>query len=93
MQPKDIITNVGGYDVTSVSVLTRVLRKFEAGDTTTITVFRSGAELHLEVTFDEKPQVQESDNNQTQETPEVPGTTDETYPWWYDYLPPFFGQD
>ena len=93
VQPKDIITNVGGYDVTSVSVLTRVLRKFEAGETTTITVFRSGAELHLEVTFDEKPQAQESDNSQSQQTPEVPETPDGTYPWWFDYFPPFFGED
>lgn len=93
VQPKDIITNVGGYDVTSVSVLTRVLRKFEAGDTTTITVFRSGAELHLEVTFDEKPQAQDPTSGQSQETPEVPETPSGTYPWWYDYLPPFFGED
>ena len=34
----DIIVNLGGYDVTSVTELTRVLRRFEAGETTTVTV-------------------------------------------------------
>ncbi len=86
IQPKDIITNVGGYNVNSVSTLTRVLRKFEAGDTTTVTVFRGGAEIHLEVTFDEKPQPE------TQSSGEATEPSAE-YPWWYDYLPPFFGED
>ena len=49
----DIIVNVGGYDVSSVSELSRVLRKFEPGETTTITVFRGGAEVNLTITFDE----------------------------------------
>ena len=86
IQPKDIITNVGGYNVNSVSTLTRVLRKFEAGDTTTVTVFRGGAEIHLEVTFDEKPQPE------TQSSGEATEPSAE-YPWWFGYLPPFFGED
>ena len=91
IQVKDIIVNVGGYDVTSVNSLSRVLRKFEAGDTTTVTVFRSGAEVHLEITFDEKPQPQATEPSQGQQ-PQQP-TQEEELPWWYQFLPPIFGQD
>lgn len=51
----DIIVNLGGYDVKSVTDISRILRKFNAGDTTTITVYRSGREVNLSVTLDEKP--------------------------------------
>lgn len=88
IQPMDIITNIGGYEVTSVSSLSRVLRKFEAGDTTTVTLFRSGAVIHLEVTFDEKPQ--EALQTQPSEEPTEPS---QQYPWWYYYAAPFFGED
>ena len=55
LQAKDIIVNLGGYDVKSVSDLTRVLRKFKAEDTTTITVYRSGQRVDLKITFGAKP--------------------------------------
>lgn len=51
----DIIVNLGGYDVTCVTDVSRILRKFKAGDATTITVYRSGREVNLSVTLDEKP--------------------------------------
>lgn len=53
--PKDIITNVGGYDITCMSDLTRVLRNFKAGDETTVVVWRSGQKIVLRIIFDEKP--------------------------------------
>ncbi len=53
--PKDIITNVGGYDITCMSDLTRVLRNFKAGDETTVVVWRSGQKIVLPIVFDEKP--------------------------------------
>ena len=87
---KDIIINIGGYDINSVTTLTRVLRKFEAGDTTTVTVFRGGAEVHLQITFDEKPQQTAPSEP---ETPAEPTAPESGRPWWYDMLPPFFGED
>jgi len=51
----DIIVGLGGYEVESVTDLTRALRKFKSGDTTEIVVFRSGAEVKLTITLDEKP--------------------------------------
>ena len=52
----DIIIALGAYEVSGNSDLTRALRNFRPGDTTTITVFRSGAEVNLTITLDEKPQ-------------------------------------
>lgn len=51
----DIIVNLGGYNVTCVTELSRALRNFKAGDTTTVTVYRSGREINLSITLDEKP--------------------------------------
>lgn len=58
----DIIVNLGGYEVDSVTTLTRVLRRLEAGQTVTVTVYRSGRQEYLEITLDEKPV-------QTEDTP------------------------
>ena len=55
VQPKDIIVGLGDTTITSMNSLTRALQNFKAGDTTTITVWRSGMELKLEITLDEKP--------------------------------------
>ena len=78
---KDIIVALGDNEVGNVSELTRALRKFAAGDTTTITVFRGGRELVLDITLDEKP-----DSNQ--------GTMPEgDFDEWFDYLKPYFEND
>lgn len=55
IRAKDIITNLGGYEITSMTDLTRALRKFAAGDTTTVEVWRAGRKEFLSITLDEKP--------------------------------------
>ncbi len=83
----DIIINLGGYDVDSVTTLTRVLRRFEPGETISVTVYRNGAKEYLSVTLDEKPVA-------SQQTPSenTPGNSgNDTYDWWYDFVFPFFG--
>lgn len=55
IQAKDIITNVGGYQISCMSDLTRALRNFKAGDEATVTVWRSGKWIPLIIVFDEKP--------------------------------------
>ena len=57
IKPKDIIIDLGGHEVKGLTTLTRALRNFKAGDTTTVTVIRSGGKLVLEITLDEKPPV------------------------------------
>ena len=90
VQEKDIIIALGDYTVTGNSELTNALRRFSAGDTTTITVFRAGQELTLDITFDEKPQ--DLNTQSTQET--MPGEMPEngSYEEWYDYFAPYFGE-
>ena len=52
----DIIVAMGDIEVENRTDLQRALRQFKPGDTTTITVFRSGTEVKLTITLDEKPQ-------------------------------------
>ncbi len=52
---QDIILGLDDYEITSISDLTRALRKFDAGDTVTVTVLRAGREMELTLTLDEKP--------------------------------------
>ena len=89
VQAKDIIVAVGENEVRSVSDLTRALRKFKAGDTTTITVFRSGSKVVLDITLDEKPQDTDTQQPVNPDSSQMPqnGSYDE----WYDYFFPFFG--
>ena len=54
VQAKDIIVALGEHEVTSLNDLTAALQEFKGGETTTITVWRSGAELKLEIKLDTK---------------------------------------
>ena len=67
VQAQDIITEVGGYAVTSVSDLTRMLRKFKAGDTVSVEVYRAGQMKTLTVTLDEKPREETEEPTQPQQ--------------------------
>ena len=51
----DIIVDIGGYEIDSVTTLTRMLRRFEAGEATSVTVYRAGQNTYLTITFDAKP--------------------------------------
>lgn len=53
--PKDIIIELGGYQIKTKNDLSRALRNFEAGTTVTIVVWRSGHEITMSITLDEKP--------------------------------------
>ncbi len=49
---RDIIVGIGDQQVTSLNELTRVLEMFSGGETTTITVWRGGKEVVLDITLD-----------------------------------------
>ena len=89
IQAKDIITDLGGHKVTGITSLTRALRNFKAGDTTTVTVVRSGGQLELEITLDEKPQEQTQTATQPESSGTMPseGNPDE----WFEYFRRYFG--
>lgn len=92
LQQRDIITSLGSYDVASVTDLTRTLRKFKPGDTTTITVYRGGQTLDLTVTLDQKPAPTDTgsaSDDSTTPSGELPSSGN--YEDWYNYFAPFFG--
>ncbi len=86
IQAGDIIINVGGHDVGSISALSRVLRKFEPGQETTITVWRNGGKVHLKITLDERPEEEQQPTQQEGPSTIMPEYGD--YDDWFDY---FFG--
>ena len=55
VRPKDIIIELGGYPVRTMNELSKILRNLEAGQTVTIVVWRSGIEVIMDITLDEKP--------------------------------------
>lgn len=88
IQSKDLITAVDDHKITTRTDLTRTLRNYKAGDTAEITVVRSGRELTLTITFDEKPH-----DTTVETTPQgdssMPSEGD--YGDWYEYFRRFFG--
>lgn len=86
----DIIVGLGDQDITCVEDISKALRNFKVGDTTTITVFRSRRLLDLTITFGEKPQADSQASTDDVQIPEnnsqIPDSDD--YPNWWDF---FFG--
>ena len=92
----DIIVDLGGYAVDSVTTLTRVLRRFDAGQTTTMIVVRNGQKVYLDVTLDQKPaQQNDAAQNDNSSNSGNNGNNENSYGQWFDnwkdYLSPFFG--
>lgn len=99
IQKGDIITGLNGADITCYDDLAAALKKFGAGDTTTISIYRQGQTLELQITFDEKKgdmnnQTESAEEDETEST--APSDNREQpegdYNQWYDYFAPFFGR-
>ena len=92
LRAKDIIVELGGYEVRNVNSLTRALRHFKAGDETVIVVYRGGQKLSLPIVLDAKP-VEESAATTPETTPENSNTQGNSSDWWSNIMPPFFGNN
>ena len=91
IRPGDIIVELGGKEVDSLSALTPAVKDFKVGDTTTVVVYRSRQLLELTITFGERPH--ENTNTDTDTDTEIPQPTGDMpssgdYKDWFDY---FFG--
>ena len=87
IQPKDMIIQLGDTKITGITTLTRALRNYKAGDTTTITIIRSGNQMELTITLDEKPQA-----SAVSDSDPVPMPSEGNAEEWYDYyFRHFFG--
>ncbi len=87
IEPKDIVIAVDEHEVSNVTELTRALRNYKAGDTATVKLIRSGKEISVEITFDERPQQTES----TAPQQSAPMPNEGSYDEWFDYFRRYFG--
>ena len=72
----DIITTLGDTKIDSSNSLIYALRKYKAGDTTEITVWRDGKEIEMTITFDENlsaGQPQQQQQAQPAPSEDMPG--------------------
>ena len=67
IQPGDIITKCGDKEIKGYEDLTSAIKSYSAGDTVEITVYRSGNESTLSITFDESNTSNESYQQQQQQ--------------------------
>ena len=61
----DVITRMDDTAITSRQDLSAALKSYRAGDTATLTVYRSGSYITTEITFDQQPQITGSDTEDT----------------------------
>jgi len=66
----DIITAIGDTEVDSMESLRFALRRYRAGDTTTITAWRSGESIKVDLTFDEDLSAGQPEQPQQQRLPQ-----------------------
>ena len=59
----DVITKMGDKTLTSRQDLSAAMKGYRAGDTVTLTVYRSGQYIEVELTFDAQPQTTGSDDS------------------------------
>ena len=84
VQANDVIVKIGDQELNAYENLQQALRKYRAGDQTTITVYRNGELVTLPITFDAKPEELPpiTEPAPSQPTPSEPDSTEETEnPW------------
>ena len=74
IQKGDIVTQIEGKDVASISELNRYKYNYEIGDKVTLTVIRNQEEMKVEVTLGNPPEEKEEPKTQTQ-TIQVPSSS------------------
>ena len=89
IQAKDIVIGLDNYEVSNVTELTRTLRNYKAGDTATVKLIRSGKEMTLEITFDERPNTTQTEEIPSEQKEQMPQSGD--FDDLYEYFRRFFG--
>ena len=83
---------MGDTTLTDRQDLSAALKNYRAGDTVTLTVYRSGEYITLDLTFDERPQTTGDDTTDNQQGNQQQGGQDysDMFRDFYDY---YFGQN
>ena len=90
LQMGDVITKVDDHDIKSMEDLTAVKKQYAAGDTSTLTIYRSGETMTVELTWDAVP----ADQQNEEETQSGSGNNNQSgngYTNPYDIFDYFFG--
>ena len=91
LQLGDVITKLNDTAITSMTDLTMAKKSYKAGDTVTLTVYRSGEYITLDLTFDQQPQTTGEDTEQDiQQTPQQGSDYSDLFRDFYNY---YFGQN
>ena len=90
LQLGDVITKLNDTAITSMTDLTMAKKSYKAGDTVTLTVYRSGEYITLDLTFDQQPQTTGEDTEQDiQQPPQQNENYSDLFRDFYNY---YFGQ-
>ena len=65
LQMGDVITKLNDTDITSYEDLVAAKKSYSAGDTVTLTVYRGGKTMELQLTFDAAPQTTDTSSDQS----------------------------
>ena len=90
----DVITKMDDTTLTSRQDLSAALKGYRAGDTATLTVYRSGSYITTQITFDQQPQITGTDteDNSSQSGDNGYGGYSGQIPEnWQDFYNYFFG--
>ena len=91
LQLGDVITKLNDTAITSMTDLTMAKKSYKAGDTVTLTVYRGGEYITLELTFDQQPQTTGEDTQQDiQQPPQQNENYSDLFRDFYNY---YFGQN
>ena len=90
LQLGDVITKLNDTAITSMTDLTMAKKSYKAGDTVTLTVYRSGEYITRDLTFDQQPQTTGEDTQQDiQQPPQQNENYSDLFRDFYNY---YFGQ-
>ena len=90
LQMGDVITKVDDHDIKSMEDLTAVKKQYSAGDTSTLTIYRSGETMTVELTWDAVPADQQTQED-TQSSQSDNSQSGNGYTNPYDIFDYFFG--
>ena len=92
LQLGDVITKLNDTAITSMNDLSAAKKSYKAGDTVTLTVYRNGEYITLDLTFDEQPQTtgEDTDTNSQQDNQQSGQDYSDMFRDFYDY---YFGQN
>ena len=93
LQMGDVITKVDDHDIKTMEDLTAVKKEYSAGDTATLTIYRGGETMTVELTWDAVPAEQQS-QEETQSTQDSQNNSQNgnNYMDPYDMFEYFFGR-